>query len=124
MRFVIVVPGSLVLLFAIAVIGASRGTPAPEKIYPNPQNAEEFLERGELYEKAGSYKEAFSDYQKVVELNPGDSSGYLGQASVLSAMEQPDAAIEKYLFVKEIDQRNGISTRMVEYLIDREREKL
>ena len=124
MRFAILIPSSLILLFAIAIIGASRGTLAPEKLYPDPQNVEEFLERGELYEKAGSYEKAFSDYEKAVQLNPDDSSGYLGQASVLSAMDQPDAAIEKYLLVKEIDRRNGVSTRMVEYLIDKEREKL
>jgi tetratricopeptide (TPR) repeat protein len=124
MRFVIVIPGSLILLAAIAVIGASRETPDPMTLYPTPQNAEEFFERGELYEKAGDYEKALSDYGQVVQLTPDDSDGYLGQGSVLSAMNRPKAAIEKYLIVKEIDQRDGASTRMVEYLIDKEREKL
>jgi tetratricopeptide (TPR) repeat protein len=124
MRFVILIPGSLILLAAIAVIGASRETPDPKTLYPMPQNAEEFFERGELYEKAGDYEKALSDYDQVVQLTPDDSDGYLGQGSVLSAMNRPDAAIEKYLTVKEIDQRDGASTRMVDYLIDKEREKL
>jgi tetratricopeptide (TPR) repeat protein len=124
MRFVILVPSSLILLAAIAVIGASRETPDPHVLYPTPQNAEEFFERGELYEKAGDYEKALSDYSQVVQLTPDDSDGYLGQGSVLSAMNRPDAAIEKYLIVKEMDQRDGASTRMVDYLIDKERGKL
>jgi tetratricopeptide (TPR) repeat protein len=124
MRFVIMIPGSLILLVAIAIIGASRETPDPQMLYPTPQNAEEFFERGELYEKAGDYEKALSDYNQVVQLTPDASDGYLGQGSVLSAMNRPDAAIKKYLIVKEIDQQNGTSTRMVEYLIEKEREKL
>lgn len=124
MRFAIIIPGSLILLLAIAIIGASRETPDPQTLYPTPQSAEEFLERGELYEKAGNYEKALSDYEQAVQLDPDDSHGYLGQGSALSALNKPDNAVKKYLVVKELDQQNGVSTRMVEYLIDKEREKL
>ncbi|MEL7358224.1 MAG: tetratricopeptide repeat protein [Cyanobacteria bacterium J06560_6] len=124
MRFLIILPSSLLVLVAIAIIGSNRRTPDPQTLYPAPQSSEEFLERGELYEKAGDYDQALSDYEQAVQLNPNDSDGYLGQGSVLSALNRPDAAIENYLTVKEIDQQNGVSTRIVEYLIDKEKEKL
>jgi tetratricopeptide (TPR) repeat protein len=124
MRFVIVIPGSLILLIAIAVIGASRETPEPQTLYPTPQGAKEFLRRGELYEKAGDYEKALSDYEQAALLEPENSDTYLEQGSVLSALNQPAAAIEKYLIVKEIDQQNGTSTRIVEDLIAMERAKL
>ncbi|MEL6780450.1 MAG: tetratricopeptide repeat protein [Cyanobacteria bacterium J06597_16] len=124
MRFLIVLPSSIIVLVAIAIIGSNRRTPDPQTLYPTPQSAEEFLERGELYEKAGDYEKALRDYEKVVQLSPDDSDGYLGQGSVLSALNQPGAAIENYLIVKEIDGQNGVSTRIVDYLIDKEKEKL
>jgi tetratricopeptide (TPR) repeat protein len=124
MRFVILIPGSLILLAAIAVIGASRETPDPKTLYPMPEGAEEFLRRGELYEDAGNYEEALSDYEQAALLEPDNSDVYLEQGSVLAALDQPEAAIEKYLIVKEIDQKNGVSTRIVEDLIALEKEKL
>ena len=124
MRFVIVVPGSLILLMLIAVIGAGRGTPEPQVLYPEPQGAKEFLRRGELYEDAGEYEKALSDYEQAARLEPDNSDTYLEQGSVLSALDQPAAAIEKYLIVIEIDQQNGVSTRIVEDLIAIERAKL
>jgi tetratricopeptide (TPR) repeat protein len=81
------------------------------------------LKRGELYEKEGSYEKALSDYVQAEKLDPNDSSVYLNQGSVLSALEQPDAAIEKYLIVKEMDQRNNLPTHTIDYLIDKEKEK-
>jgi tetratricopeptide (TPR) repeat protein len=124
MRFAIIVPGSLILLIAIAVIGASRGTPEPIDLYPTPENAEEFLRRGELYEEAGDYEKALADYAQAEQLNSDDSSVYLGQGASLSALNQPAAAVEKYLIVREMDLRNGRSTYIIDDLIAKEREKL
>ena len=124
MRFVIIIPGSLVVLAAVFIIGISRKTPSPQTLYPAPQSAEEFLKRGELYEKAGKYENALSDYEQATQLNPDDSDGYLAQGSVLSALGQPDAAIENYLRVKTIDQQKGVSTDLLDYLIEKEKEKL
>jgi tetratricopeptide (TPR) repeat protein len=123
MRFVIVIPSSLILLAAVFIIGSTRKTPRAHVVYPAPSTAEEFLKRGELYEKEGNYEKALSDYVQAEKLDPNDSSVYLNQGSVLSALEQPDAAIEKYLIVKEIDQRNNLPTHMIDYLIDKEKEK-
>ncbi|MEM9149486.1 MAG: tetratricopeptide repeat protein, partial [Cyanobacteria bacterium P01_F01_bin.3] len=81
------------------------------------------LKRGKLYEKAGNYEKALADYTQAQQLDPSDSSTYLGQGSVLSAMDQPDDAIEKYLIVREIDLQNDRSTRLIDYLIEKEREE-
>lgn len=124
MRFVVVVPGSLILLMLVAVIGAGRGTPEPQTLYPEPEGVKEFLRRGELYEDVGEYEKALSDYEQATRLEPDNSNTYLGQGAVLSALDQPAAAIEQYLIVKEIDQQNGISTRIVEDLIAIEKAKL
>lgn len=124
MRFVIIIPGSLVVLVAVVIIGISRKTPSPQTLYPAPQSAEEFLKRGGLYEKAGKYENALSDYEQAIQLSPDDSDGYLAQGSVLSALDQPDVAIENYLRVKAIDQQKGVSTELVDYLIEKEKEKL
>ena len=124
MRFFIVLPGSLIALIAIAIIGSSRGTPEPQALYPAPEGVEEFLRRGELYEKAGSYEKALSDYEQAERLDPDNSDVYLGKGSALSGLEQPAAAIENYLIVKEIDIQKGRSTRLIDELFAREQEDL
>ena len=124
MRFFIVLPGSLIALIAIAIIGSSRGTPEPQALSPAPEGVEEFLRRGELYEKAGSYEKALSDYEQAERLDPDNSDVYLGKGSALSGLEQPAAAIENYLIVKEIDIQKGRSTRLIDELIAREQEDL
>lgn len=124
MRFLIVFPSSLIILIAVAVIGASQKTPEPQVLYPAPQGAEEYIERGKLYEKAGAYDKALSDYEQAVQLNPDESHAYLGQGSALSSLNQPAAALEKYLIVKEMNQQSGKSTRILDELIARERAKL
>lgn len=124
MRFFIIIPSSLIGLVIIAFIGANQRNFDPQELYPTPKNAKEFLRRGELYEKAGEYEKALADYTQAEQLSPDDSNVYLEQGSVLAALGQPQAAIEKYLIVTEIDQRNGVSTRIVEDLIRIEREKL
>ncbi|MGB3788416.1 MAG: tetratricopeptide repeat protein [Phormidesmis sp.] len=124
MRFFIIIPGSLIGLVIIAFIGANQRNFDPQELYPVPENAKEFLRRGELYEKAGEYEKALADYTQAEQLSPDDSNVYLEQGSVLAALGQSQAAIEKYLIVTEIDQRNGVSTRIVEDLIRIEREKL
>ncbi|MEO0519220.1 MAG: tetratricopeptide repeat protein [Cyanobacteria bacterium P01_A01_bin.116] len=124
MRFFIIVPSSLIVLAIIAVIGAGQGNFEPQELYPAPENGEEFLRRGELYEEAGEYEKALADYEQAEALIPDDSNVYLGQGASFSALDQPAAAVEKYLIVKEIDQRNGRSTYIIDDLIEREREKL
>ena len=124
MRFFIVLPSSLIVLIAVLVIGASRKTPEPQTLYPDPEGAEEFLRRGELYERAGDYEKAFSDYEQAALLEPENSVAYLEQGSVLAALGKSEAAIEKYLIVKEIDRENGVSTQIVEDLIEVEQGKL
>lgn len=124
MRFFIIVPSSLIVLAIIAVIGAGQGNFEPQELYPAPENGEEFLRRGELYEEAGEYEKALADYEQAEALIPDDGDVYLGQGASFSALDQPAAAIEKYLIVKEIDQRNGRSTYIIDDLIEREREKL
>ena len=124
MRFVIVIPSSLLLLIAIFMIGSTRGPYKPQTVYPAPNTAEEFLKRGRLYEQEGNYEKALSDYLQAEQLTPEDSSVYLGQGSSLSALNQPDEAIEKYRIAREIDLRNGQSTRLIDYLIEKEEENL
>lgn len=124
MRFFIVLPSSLIVLIAILVIGASQKTPEPQALYPAPEGAKEFLKRGEMYEDAGEYEKALSDYEQAALLEPENSVTYLEQGSVLAALGKSEAAIEKYLIVKNIDQKNGVSTRIVEDLINIEQGKL
>ncbi|MEO1396075.1 MAG: tetratricopeptide repeat protein [Cyanobacteria bacterium J06634_5] len=124
MRFFIIVPSSLIVLTIIAIIGANQGTFDPQELYPTPENAEEFLRRGELYEETGEYEKALADYNQAEQLVPNDSDVYLGQGASLAALNQPAAAIEKYLIVKDIDQQEGRSTHIIDDLIAREREKL
>ena len=124
MRFFIIVPSSLIVLAIIAVIGAGQGNFEPQELYPAPENGEEFLRRGELFDEAGEYENALADYEQAEALIPDDSNVYLGQGASFSALDQPAAAVEKYLIVKEIDQRNGRSTYIIDDLIEREREKL
>lgn len=124
MRFVIVLPSSLIALIAIAIVGGGRGIPEPQELYPEPNGVEEFLRRGELYRKAGNYEKALSDYERAERLDPENSDVYLGKGSTLSGLEQPAAAIENYLIVKEIDIQKGRSTRLIDELIAREQEDL
>lgn len=124
MRFFIVLPSSLLVLAAVLMIGVSQKTPEPQALYPDPQGAEEFLRRGELYEDAGEYKKALSDYEQAALLEPNNSVAYLEQGSVLSSLGDSEAAIEKYLIVKKLDTQNGVSTRIVDDLIALEKENL
>ena len=109
MRFFIIIPSSLIVLAAVAIIGNNQGSFDPKELYPAPENGSEFLRRAELYEEAGEYEKALADYNQAEKLLPDDSTVYLGQGASLSALQQPAAAIEKYLIVKEIDQQKGRS---------------
>ena len=124
MRFFIIVPSSLIVLAAVAIIGHNQGDFDPQKLYPAPESGEELLRRAKLYEEAGEYEKALVDYAQAETLLPNDSSVYLGQGASFSALQQPTAAIEKYLIVKEIDQQRGRSTYIIDDLIEREKEKL
>lgn len=124
MRFFIVLPGSLIALIAIAIIGSSRGTPEPQTLYPEPEGVEEFLRRGDLYKKAGDYEQALSDYEQAERLDPDNSDVYLSKGSALSGLEQPAAAIENYLIVREIDLQAGRSTHLIDELIRQEKQDL
>ncbi len=124
MRLFIIIPGSTLVLIAILLIGVTRRTPDPETLYPSPQNAEEFLSRGKLYEKYGDYEQALMDYVQAAKLDQSNSSAYLGQAAALSALNRHAEAIEKYEIVRKLDQQSGLGTRMVDLLIQSEREEL
>lgn len=124
MRFFVLVPSSLIVLAIVAIIGANQNSFEPEKLYPAPENAEEFLRRGKLYKEAGDYEKALADFNKAEQLTPDDSSIYLAQGASFSALNQPAAAIERYLIVREIDQQNGSSTYIIDDLIARERARL
>ncbi|MEM8502418.1 MAG: tetratricopeptide repeat protein [Cyanobacteria bacterium P01_D01_bin.1] len=124
MRFFIIIPGSLIGLVIIAFISATQRNFDPQELYPAPENAKEFLRRGELYEKAGEYEKALADYTQAEQLSPDDSNVYLGQGASLSALGQPAAALDKYLLVREMDRREGRSTYLIDDLIRIEKEKL
>jgi tetratricopeptide (TPR) repeat protein len=124
MRFVIIIPGSLLLLVWIFLIGVTRTTPIPEKMYPHPKNAQEFLSRGQLYERHDKLEQALADYTQAVKLEPKNSIALLRQASMLAALNRPEEAIQKYQIVKRLDQEKGYSTALTDYSIQEQQKKL
>lgn len=123
MRLVIVIPGSLLFLTGLLLFGGSRSIPGPTERYPSPQNADEFLSRGELYQEAGEYEKALRDFEQAAQLEPENSTAYVEQGSVLSELDEPAAAIEKYQTAADISRREGTSPHILNYLIEKEKER-
>ena len=88
-------------------IGIEQGNTPPEKIISQPKTADEFLRRGSLYEKNGSYEEALNDYTQAVTLRPNDERGYIRQGLALEGLSRPQDAVQKYQKAKEIAQTRG-----------------
>ncbi|MEO0825342.1 MAG: tetratricopeptide repeat protein [Cyanobacteria bacterium J06642_9] len=123
MRFYIKIPTYLVITVLIGFIGLFQtlNPPRPEAVYSNPETAEEFLRRGELYADRQEYEKALADYVRAEQLDPSDRHVYLKKGSALSALNQPKAAIEQYEQAKAMSEHGG---DLVQYLIDQERQKL
>jgi tetratricopeptide (TPR) repeat protein len=104
---------ALVVAFPIFIwIGFEQGNTPPEKIISQPKTADEFLRRGNLYEKNGNYENALKDYTQATTLRPNDERGYIRQGLALEGLNRPQAALQKYQKAKEIaqaqDDRNEI----------------
>ncbi len=103
----------MVIAFPLFIwIGIEQGNTSPEKIIAHPKTADEFLRRGNLYEKNGNYEKALQDYAQVIRLRPDDEDGYVRQGLALEGLNRPQDALQKYQKAKEISQtqgdRNGI----------------
>ncbi|BAU15913.1 TPR repeat-containing protein (plasmid) [Leptolyngbya sp. NIES-3755] len=103
----------MVVAFPLFIwIGIEQGNTPPEKIISHPKTANEYLNRGKLYEKNGNYEKALQDYTQVVALRPNDEDGYIRQGLALEGLNRPQDALQKYQKAKEIAQgdRNEIQT--------------
>jgi lipoprotein NlpI len=65
-----------VLLATASVSHAQDLTDLTRQIENNPKDAQAYLRRGALYEKAGKLDEARADYSKVIELDPKSDEAY------------------------------------------------
>lgn len=124
MRFVIILPGSLLLLAGVVLIGITRPTSTPETVFPAPRTATEFLRRGKLYQQQGDVEKALADYVQAAKLEPENSTAYLYQASALSSLNRPAEAIQQYQLVKQLEQQKGQSFALTDYLIQEQQKKL
>ena len=124
MRCVIIIPGSFLLLVWVFLLGVTRTTPIPEKVFPAPKNAREFIRRGQLYEKHGQLAKALADYTQATRLEPKNGTALLDQASLLAALNRPGEAIQKYQTLKKLDQQKGQNTALIDYLIQEQQQKL
>lgn len=98
----------MVVAFPLFIwIGIEQGNAPPEKIISQPKTADEFLRRGNLYEKNGNHEQALKDYTQVVALRPNDEIGYVHQGLALEGLNLPQDALQKYQKAKEIAQAQG-----------------
>ncbi|KAM3099282.1 tetratricopeptide repeat protein [Phormidesmis sp. 146-12] len=98
----------MVLLFPLFFwIGIEQGNAPPEKMIPQPKTAQDFIHRGELYEKTGSYEKALADYTQAVALSPDEERGYIRQGLALEALDRSGEALRKYQKAKVIAQAQG-----------------
>lgn len=124
MRLYFVIPGSILILAGIFLIGLTRTTPVPEQVYPSPNTAVEFINRGRLYEKRGDYEAALADYAQATQLDTTDSTAYLEQAAALAALNRQTEAIETYEIAKQLELQQGRSSRLIDYLIEQQQQQL
>lgn len=124
MRFVILIPGSLLLLVWVFLIGITRTTPAPEKLYPTPKTAAAFVSRGQLYEEHGNLERALADYTQATRLEPKNSQALLYQASTLAMLNRPAEAIQKYQTLRKLYQQKDHDTKLIDYSIQEQQRKL
>lgn len=68
----------------------------------NPEDIDNYKRRGELYFGLNRIEESDEDYQKVVELAPGDKMGHLGLGRNASWQKDYDYAIEKFSYVMKL----------------------
>jgi tetratricopeptide (TPR) repeat protein len=59
----------------------------------NPRDEKALCELAEIAEARSDVPEAYQDYSRAVELQPGDANAKLGLAKVLIEMDQPDKAL-------------------------------
>jgi tetratricopeptide (TPR) repeat protein len=78
-------------------------------IKESPKEARLYIDRAVLYAYTGSYKEAFDDLDKAIEIDPKNPQGYVEKGVLYSRymMRQYEKAIENFNKALEIDPRNS-----------------
>lgn len=83
-----------------------------ELLAQNPNDVTAYLKRGEFYHKLRQYSLAFSDFSRVLELEP-EPAAYTGRASVYNTLHQPQAALA------EVEQALNLNFNYAQAYIER-----
>ncbi|MFT3781792.1 MAG: tetratricopeptide repeat protein [Nibricoccus sp.] len=83
--------GSIVLVSVIVCIYT-----ACSSLLEDPSRSDEWLEKGDVYEKAGKHELALKCYDKAVRLNPGHTRGYSYRAQAKLELHDFKGAIDDY----------------------------
>lgn len=59
----------------------------------NPQNAEAYFNRGNVYDELGDYKQAVTDYNKAIKLNPIYADAYLNRGFAYNNLGKLNKAV-------------------------------
>lgn len=103
----LLIGGAIVAVLALAFAGVrAYRTGAPsnavtlvtlnETIAREPNNADAYFNRGELYRDQGEYRSAIDDYAKVTTLRPGYAGGFSRLGLCYGVVGDYDRAIENY----------------------------
>ncbi len=76
-------------------------------IKANPEKAYLYEMRGQLYYEQGKFRLSDADYRKMIEINPGDVSGYLGLGRNANMQRKWDEAINQFNFAERLSNTNS-----------------
>jgi Flp pilus assembly protein TadD len=93
------------------VLAASGLTAEDPQFYPS----DNYVRRGKLYYKQGSYGLAEEQYRKAVEVTPGDVEAWIGLAASYDQLRRFDLADQAYDQVAKYGADNAIALNNVGY---------
>jgi tetratricopeptide (TPR) repeat protein len=72
----------------------------------NPNNANEYFQKGKIYLYQDNYKDALTNYNKSIELNPNIAEFYYNRAVIYDLTNNINKAINDYTKTIELDTKN------------------
>ena len=73
-------------------------------IKADPEEMDYLAMRADLYYYEKAYDKANADFQKIISVNPGQTTGYMGIGRNLLAQKSYNAAIEKFSYAMKLDE--------------------
>ncbi|MDM8548717.1 tetratricopeptide repeat protein [Desulfobacterales bacterium HSG2] len=88
-----------------------------EKIVTEPENAVNYLTRGDCYSSLKRYEKALNDYNRAIELNPEEALYYNNRGASYDSLERYEEALNDYNRAIELDHEEALyySNRGVSY---------